>query len=29
MKFFKKIDSYVADPTTKNFFMKIKATQEN
>ena len=29
MKFFKKIDNYVADPTTKIFLMKIKATQEN
>ena len=29
MKFFKKIDNYVANPTTKTFFMKTKATQEN
>ena len=29
MKFCKKRDNYVTDPTTKIFFMKIKATQEN
>ena len=29
MKFAKKIDNYVKNLTTKIFFMKIKATQEN
>ena len=29
MKFCKKFDNYVTNPTTKNFFMEIKATQEN
>ena len=29
MKFCKKFDNYVTNPTTKKIFMKIKATQEN
>ena len=29
MKFSKELDNYVANPTTKIFFMKIKATQKN
>ena len=29
MKFCKKFDNYVTNPTTNFFFMKIKATQEN
>ena len=29
MKLCKKFDNHVMNPTTKIFFMKIKATQEN
>ena len=29
MKFCKKFDNYVTNPTTQKGFMKIKATQEN
>ena len=29
MKFCKKIENYVTNPTTKKIFMEIKATQEN
>ena len=29
MKFCKKIDNYVTNPTTNFFLMKIKATEEN
>ena len=29
MKFCKKFDNYVTNQTTKNFFMKMKATLEN
>ena len=29
MKLFKKFNNYVKNQTTKFFFMKIKATQEN